>query len=90
MENTTNTNKAFNHLSAETLQAVKSISETIQPFIEEIHATSPTTQNYYGDYMRLLSYGAQRGEGYVKLLALAMLYAGCNPSGIEAAVKNII
>lgn len=83
-------NKAFDHLTPETLTAVKSIAETIQPILDDIHAQKPTTQNYYGDYMRVLSYATKKGEGRVKLLALAMLYAGCNPSGIESAIKNII
>jgi len=72
-------------LSPELQQVVKSISETIKPALDDIHAGAPTTQNYYGDYMRLLSYKPERK----KIIALAMLYAGANPAGVEAAVKNI-
>jgi thiaminase len=89
-QNLNTMNKTFNHLTPETLTAVKSIAETIQPILDDIHAQRPTTQNYYGDYMRVLSYASNKGKGYVKLLALAMLYAGCNPSGLEAATKNVI
>jgi hypothetical protein len=35
--------------------------------------------------MRLLSYRPK----YAKILALAMLYEGANPEGVEAAIKLI-
>lgn len=77
-------------LSAETQKAVKEIAETIQPLLDDIHSKQPTTKDYYGDYMRILSYAAKQSEGKVKLLAIAMMYAGANPNGVSAAVKNII
>jgi RNA binding exosome subunit len=72
-------------LSPELQNVVKSISETIKPALDDIHASTPTTKNYYGDYMRLLSYKPERK----KIIALAMLYAGANPAGVEAAVRNV-
>jgi len=78
-------------LTEETQKAVKSIAETIAPLLEDIHSKPATTQNYYGDYMRLLNYAAKDNQpGRVKLLAIALMYAGANPFGVEAAVKNII
>lgn len=77
--------KLFENLTPELKQAVVSISETIKPVLDEIHKHPPTTQNYYGDYMRILSYKPEKKQ----ILALAMLYAGCNPSGVESAVKLI-
>ena len=87
MSNQTHGNKAksfVNSLSKELRDAVINIAETIKPALDDIHANTPTTQNYYGDYMRLLSYKPERK----KVIALAMLYAGANPAGVEAAVKN--
>ena len=83
-------NTTLSNLSPELLQAVNSIAETIKPIIEDIHSKQATSQNYYADYMRILSYQQHKGKGYVKLLAIAMLKAGCNPMGIESAVKNVI
>ena len=77
--------KFIEELSPELKQTVLSIGETIRPVLDEIHAKPPTTQNYYGDYMRLLSYRPK----YAKILALAMLNEGANPQGIEAAVKLV-
>lgn len=88
MSNQTHGNKAksfVDSLSKELRDTVISIAETIKPALDDIHAQAPTTQNYYGDYMRLLSYKPERK----KVIALAMLYAGANPAGVEAAVKNI-
>jgi RNA binding exosome subunit len=88
MNNQAQGNKAksfIDSLSIELRDAVISIAETIKPALDDIHANTPTTQNYYGDYMRLLSYKPERK----KVIALAMLYAGANPQGVEAAVKNV-
>lgn len=72
-------------LPPELQKAIKEIAETIRPIIDDIHSKPATTQNYYGDYMRILSYK----PNHKKTLAVAMLYLGCNPLGIEAAVKNV-
>ncbi len=70
-------------LTPEMRQVIIEIAETITPALDKIHSFPATTQNYYGDYLRIISYKPERA----KILALAMLYAGANPSGIEAAVK---
>jgi hypothetical protein len=31
--------------------------------------------------------GANKPTAYIKLLGIAMLYEGCNPEGLNAAVK---
>lgn len=88
MNNQAQGNKAksfVDSLSIELRDAVINIAETIKPALDDIHAKAPTTKNYYGDYMRLLSYKPERK----KVIALAMLYAGANPQGVEAAVKNV-
>ena len=81
----TKANQFIENLSPDLKSAVLDIATTIKPALDEIHAQSPTTQNYYGDYFRLLSYRPK----YAKLLALAMLYEGANPEGVEAAIKLI-
>ena len=73
------------NLSPDLKKIIIEIAEDIKPAIDAIHAQAPTTQNYYGDYMRLLSYKPK----HAKLMGLAMLYAGVNPQGLEAAMKNI-
>jgi hypothetical protein len=78
------------NLTPELKIAVLSIAETIKPLIEDIHNNKPTGQYYYNDYMRILAYGTKKGNSFVKLMAIAMLHLGCNPNGIETAVKNVI
>jgi len=70
-------------LSPELKQAILNMAETLRPVLDEIHEQTPTTQKYYGDYFKILSY---RPEQH-KVIALALLYAGANPDGLEAAVK---
>ena len=79
----TKANEFIHNLSPELKSAIISIGETIRPLLDDIHANPPMTQNYYGDYLRLLSYKPERA----KLLALAMLYEGANPQGLQAAVS---
>ena len=81
----TKANQFIENLSPDLKSAVLNIAETIKPALNDIHAQQPTTKNYYGDYMRLLSYRPK----YAKILALAMLYEGANPEGVEAAIKLI-
>lgn len=80
------------NLSPELKKVVLSMAETIKPLVEDIHNQPPTGKNYYSDYMRILGIAAKKSNsnGMVKLMAIAMLYLGCNPLGIEAAVKNLI
>ena len=70
-------------LSPELKQAIVNMADTLRPMLDEIHGQHPTTQKCYGDYFRILSY---RPDHY-KVIALALLYAGANPEGLEAAVK---
>jgi hypothetical protein len=81
----TKASQFIENLSPELKNAVLNIAETIKPALNEIHAQQPTTKNYYGDYMRLMLYTPK----YAKILALAMLYEGANPEGVEAAVNLI-
>jgi hypothetical protein len=85
MNNQTKAQQFINDLSPETRAAVLNIATTIKPALDKIHAQQPTTKNYYGDYMRLMLVKPQ----YTKILALAMLYEGANPDGVQAAVKLI-
>jgi hypothetical protein len=73
----------------QTKKAIQEIAETITPLLDEVHAQPPTTENYYGDYMMIISHSPKKTAGGFKLLAIAMLYAGANPQGIQAAIKNI-
>ena len=81
----TKANQFIENLSPDLKSAVLNIAETIKPALNEIHAQQPTTKNYYGDYMRLMLYKPK----YARILALAMLYEGANPEGVEAAVNLI-
>ena len=71
-------NRAFQNLSAQSLNAIEQISVTLQPTLDSIHAGIPTTKDYYGEYMEIL--GSAKEPAKIKLLALAMLYAGANPN----------
>ena len=78
-------------LTKETQNAIKLIAEEVKPLLENIHSKPASTQNYYGEYMEILHFAAKdKNEGRVKLLAIALMYAGANPLGVEHAVKNVI
>lgn len=75
----------LSRFNPEQRQAIKELGESLRPTLDKIHARVPSTRNYYGDYMAILS---ERPE-YAKIMALAMLYAGANPQGIQDAVKFV-
>lgn len=72
-------------LSPELKSVIISIGKDLRPLLDEIHSKLPTTQCYYGDYLRILSYKPEKA----KILALAMLYEGANCEGIQAAVRLV-
>ena len=74
-------------LSPELSQAIKTIANIIRPLLEEIHNLPASTQNYYADYMNILS--GTNDSNKRKLFALAMIEAGANVYGIESAMKLI-
>jgi hypothetical protein len=65
--------------------AIMELAKTLTPLLDEIHASSPTTQNYYEDYMNILATRQNKSEQ--RLLAIALMYAGVNPKGLESASK---
>lgn len=77
---------AANQVTPELKNAIISLAEIVKPALKEIHAKNATTKNYYGDYLGFLTPMAA-DKGKVKLTALAMMYAGANPEGVESAVK---
>ena len=70
-------------LSPELKQTILSVAETLRPILDDIHSGPAFTQNYYGDYLRILSYHPERH----KIIGLALLYAGANPDGLQAASR---
>ena len=75
----------LNSVSPEFQKVIIKMAEDLKPALQDIHNSPQTSQNYYIDYMRLLSYKPK----YKKIMAIALLYAGANPSGIEAAIKFV-
>jgi hypothetical protein len=73
----------LSEMSPEMQAAIKQIAEGLKPVLDDIHSGPAMTQNYYGDYMRILSYKPK----HIKLMGLALLLAGANPIGVEYAVK---
>lgn len=83
--NTKSQHNILSSFSPEAKNAIIELAKTVTPLLDEIHANEPTTQNYYGDYMNLLSTRQNKGEQ--KLLAIALLYAGVNYEGLIVASK---
>ena len=81
----TKAESSINLLSPELKKVIIDIAKDLKPALDDIHNKPATTQNYYADYMRILSYRPQ----HKKLIAIALLYAGANPSGIETAIKFV-
>lgn len=73
----------INELSPELKNLVLIIADDLRPLIEEIHAQPPTTKNYYGDYLRILSHK----PSHKNIIAMGLLYVGANPEGLQAAVN---
>ena len=76
------------NLSPEALTMVKELSSILKPLLDATHKEQPTSKGYYAEYMAILGKAAaNKPTAYIKLLGIAMLYEGCNPEGLNAAVK---
>ena len=66
-------------------------AKTIQPLLDEIHATPAIMyQNYYGNYMTLICQLVDKVKNTnAKYWGVVLLIAGANPIGVESAVKNL-
>ena len=76
------------NLSPEALIMVKELSSILKPLLDATHKEKETSKGYYAEYMAILGKAAEnKPTAYIKLLGIAMLYEGCNPEGLNAAVK---
>lgn len=64
---------------------VEDLAATFKPEVEKIEKSLATTQNHYGDYLQIISIGAN--ERNQKLIAAALLKAGANFEGVTSAKK---
>jgi hypothetical protein len=64
-------------------------AEIIKPVVDNIHGQPAMYQNYYGEYMLLISKLENAKPLGVKYWSIVCLIAGCNEIGIEAAMKNL-
>lgn len=78
-----------NLVTPELKQAIVNLSNEFKPILEGIHNCTASTQNYYGDYLTILSQFSGN-NGKIKLVALSLIYAGANVHGVESAVKILI
>ena len=72
-------------LDGEAKAEITTLLNEIIPWIKDIHSKPPTTKNYYGDYMRIMSYHPQ----FAKAIGLVLLAGGANPDGVRSAY-NIV
>lgn len=76
------------NLNPETLHMVKELARILKPLLDATHNQKPISKNYYAEYMAILGKVVEnKPAAYIKLLAVAMIYEGCNPDGLNAAVK---
>jgi hypothetical protein len=74
-------NAFIDTLEPKVKEELNGIIEVLIPALEAIHAYPPTTKDYYGDYMRLMSYQPK----FIKAVALGLVAAGANTKGVKAA-----
>jgi len=75
-------------LSPEALTIIKELAEIVKPLVDNVHQAPQVSKNYYAEYMGILSRSASnKGIEYIKLMAITLLYLGCNPDGVNNAVK---
>lgn len=72
----------------EAFAMIKDLAGTVKPLLDEVHSLPKVSKDYYSEYMGILGRATQgKPQGYLKLMAIAMLYAGCNHNGVNEAVK---
>lgn len=72
-------------LDGETKEQMTLLLDELIPWVAETHSKPPTTKNYYGDYMRIMSYQPESAKG----IGVMLVAAGANPEGVRAAY-NIV
>jgi hypothetical protein len=72
-------------LDGETKEQMTLLLSELIPWVQETHSSPPTTKNYYGDYMRIMSYHPE----FAKAIGIMLVAAGANAEGVRAAY-NII
>lgn len=68
-------------LDGESKEQMTLLLNELIPWVEEVHSSPPTTKNYYGDYMRIMSYQPR----FAKAIGIMLVAAGANPDGVKAA-----
>jgi hypothetical protein len=72
-------------LDGEAKEQMTLLLNELVPWVKETHSIPPTTKNYYGDYMRIMSYRPE----FAKAIGVMLVAAGANPEGVRAAY-NIV
>jgi len=72
-------------LDGEAKEQLTLLLDELIPWVKDTHSKPPTTKNYYGDYMRIMSYRPE----FAKAIGIMLVAAGANPEGVRAAY-NIV
>ena len=91
MQKTTAQANLVKSLSPELFATVKELGKVVKPLVDNVHNAPQVSKNYYVEYMGILSRATQgKPKGYIKLMAIVLIYLGCNPNGVNDAVKILI
>ena len=71
-------------------ELIDQLTIDLQPLVDDIHKQQALTQNYYGDYMNIISQCSGGNRNKSILIAIALIKAGANVRGVESAMKILI
>lgn len=61
---------------------VADLATGLEPMVQDIESSAPTTRNHYGRYMAVIAKLAHGDKATANIVALALLQAGGNRQGI--------
>lgn len=69
---------------------IKDLAVNLKPAVDEIEGSIPTTQGHYGRYMAVLAIFAKGNKLRAQIIALALIEAGANKTGVHNALRLAI
>ena len=74
-------------MSEELKKLISDLAADLKETVHKIESGPRLTQSHYGKYMSVLSMA--KSQGQKKIMALALLKAGANPTGIKSALQFV-
>jgi len=77
-------------IKAKADELITDLANDLRPMVEEIEASVAITENRYDKYMGILDLMGAGDPAAIGIISLALLEAGANKQGVEAAMSQVL